>query len=322
MNSAPPLERRDLTTGPTITPLWVRPGSGGAAPSGATSAREDAARAGAAPSDAAPSGAGRTEAARTGVLLLHGACADHRSVAPLLDAFDADATILLPDLRGQGAHRLAPTTTADFTGIVDDLEVILDQTSHQGDTDARPHPWPTHWTVVGHSFGSHVAQELAARRPDLVHRLVLIGSYDQHAEPGRGERARVALTTAIVRAIPWRWFARFSARVATVDASLRPVLLDTHLAAGRTVFLELGRSGSRAKRAVDHYEMPVLVLRGAREYSRRLGEIHEAIARRSPHGRTAEIADAGHLCHEERPEEVRRLIREFLADQHEGTIPA
>ncbi len=122
---------------------------------------------------------------RRWVLFLHGACADHHTFDAQLPAFDTGDDLLLPDLRGQGRSVLAAGVTADFEGIVGDLLALLDD---QGVGSV---------TVVGHSFGSHLAQELAWRHPERVERLVLIGCYDQHAPRTAAERARVALTSAV-----------------------------------------------------------------------------------------------------------------------------
>jgi 2-succinyl-6-hydroxy-2,4-cyclohexadiene-1-carboxylate synthase len=58
-------------------------------------------------------------------------------------------------------------------------------------------------------------------------------------------------------------------------------------------------------------ELPVLAIAGARDegYVRAA----ERIADTAPHGRAAIVEDAGHAAHLQRPDEVARLIEEFLA---------
>jgi pimeloyl-ACP methyl ester carboxylesterase len=55
----------------------------------------------------------------------------------------------------------------------------------------------------------------------------------------------------------------------------------------------------------------VLAIAGARDegYVRAA----ERIADTAPHGRAAIVEDAGHAAHLQRPDEVARLIEEFLA---------
>lgn len=234
------------------------------------------------------------------VLFLHGACADHRTFDEQIGALDESTGVLLPDLRGQGESRLDPGVTADFSGVVEDLVAMIEQLGIE------------RVSLVGHSFGSHVAQELAWRHPGRVERLVLIGCYDQHRERDQAEASRVAITSAIVGALPWRVFAKFSVKVGTRDAALRTYLFETHLAAGKSTFLELGRSGSFAKHPVDRYQMPVLLIRGAHEYSATLEGIYRDIAARSDDSRIVVISDAGHICHQEQPAQVNAALVQFL----------
>src|SRR5690606_21340697 len=52
-------------------------------------------------------------------------------------------------------------------------------------------------TLLGHSIGGMVAQEVAARRPDLIERLVLCGTSPAFGKPGGDwQRAFIAQRTA------------------------------------------------------------------------------------------------------------------------------
>lgn len=235
------------------------------------------------------------------VLFLHGACADHRTFEAQVAAFDDADDLLLPDLRGQGHSVLARGARATLMEIVDDLATLLE-------TLGSPRT-----IVVGHSFGSHIAQEFAVQHPELVDRLILIGCYDQHAERDLRERFRVAVTSWTVMFTRWSRFARFSANVASHDPAIRDYLFKTHMMAGKKVFLDLGRSGSRAKRQVDRYDVPLLLIRGENEYSSVLAQTYDRIAARSAVSHLVAIPDAGHVCHQERPEETNEAIRAFCA---------
>jgi pimeloyl-ACP methyl ester carboxylesterase len=61
-------------------------------------------------------------------------------------------------------------------------------------------------------------------------------------------------------------------------------------------------------------EMPVLAIAGARDdgYSRAA----KRIASTAAHGRAAIVEEAGHAAHLQQPEEVARLLSEFLDDLH------
>ena len=91
------------------------------------------------------------------VLLLHAGIADHRMWEPQLKALEAAGhRALAPDLPGFGDAALEP-------GVVDYVAFAAAQLAGAA-------------AVVGCSFGGRIALELAAARPDLVERLVLIGA--------------------------------------------------------------------------------------------------------------------------------------------------
>jgi pimeloyl-ACP methyl ester carboxylesterase len=114
------------------------------------------------------------------VILLHGYTDTGRSFYPMLPhllALRPDLRVFALDLRGHGGSSMPPAEPcrsapeqcfrpADFAA---DVLAFMDR---QGIGRAY---------VVGHSFGSLVAQDLALARPDRVVRLVLIASFARGA---------------------------------------------------------------------------------------------------------------------------------------------
>src|SRR6188472_1846445 len=97
-----------------------------------------------------------TEPSR-GVLLLHAGIADRRMWAPQVTALEAAGhRPLAPDLPGFGDAALEPPAV-DYVGFAAGL---LDGPA----------------AVVGSSFGASIALDMAATRPELVDRLVLVGA--------------------------------------------------------------------------------------------------------------------------------------------------
>lgn len=95
------------------------------------------------------------------VLLLHGLGGDHRQALDLLPA-DLHRTRLAPDLPGHGDADLLPGEPVSFAAFAGHVAALLDA---QGLT-AVP--------VAGVSMGAGIATALAASRPDLISRLILI----------------------------------------------------------------------------------------------------------------------------------------------------
>jgi pimeloyl-ACP methyl ester carboxylesterase len=96
------------------------------------------------------------------LICLHSREDSSRSFVRFLPEIAADRSVYAPDLPGFGESDPAPTAS-----FADGARAVLDLT---GDLRLR------HVDVLGVGFGAAVALELAANRPDLVRRLVLMGT--------------------------------------------------------------------------------------------------------------------------------------------------
>jgi pimeloyl-ACP methyl ester carboxylesterase len=150
--------------------------------------------------------------------------------------------------------------------------------------------------LVGHSLGGLLAARVAARRPELVRRLVLI------APAGIPARGHLAHTLPLAHAV-----ARLRPRFA-------PVLVRDALRAGpRGLY-----AGARAAVSTDLRDelgtvsAPTLLVWGERD---RLVPVRnaEAWAEALPDARVELVPRAGHVPMVERPEELSRLLWDFLA---------
>jgi pimeloyl-ACP methyl ester carboxylesterase len=197
--------------------------------------------------------------------------------------------------------------------------------------------WPVH--LVGNSLGGAVATRLAARRPDLVRTLTLISP----ALPDLRLR-RMSFQVSLVGLPglgPWLMdrLTAFSAEqrtTATVhDLFAEPVLMhpgrfrdevaevarrdalgyqhDVLIRSTRAIVAEYLRPGPRSLwRDAARVTAPVLVIHGSAD---RL--VNPAMARRAQRAfrtvRTVVLPRTGHVAMMERPAEVTRLMREFIA---------
>lgn len=149
--------------------------------------------------------------------------------------------------------------------------------------------------LVGHSLGGLLAARLAARRPELVHRLVLIAP------------AGIPLRRPFAHAVPLvRELGRVRPRFATTlvrDAFRAGPLLLARAHAAATTDLRADLASVRA---------PTLIVWGARD--RLLPATNAAPwAEALPHARVELLARAGHVPMVDEPDEVSRLLRAFLA---------
>ena len=234
------------------------------------------------------------------VLLLHAGIADRRMWAPQLDALEAAGHHpLAPDLPGFGDAALEP-------GIVDYVGFAAGHLDGPG-------------AVVGCSFGGRVALELALARPDLVDRLVLIapglGSWDwsEDAQAGfaeeeealeRGDLAAAAAQQAGMWLAPGAPEEIRSLTVAmTVRSYEQQLPLDGKV---RTAWPQ-----PSAERRLGELDLPTLVVVGAEDLPD-LRTICARLAAEIPRARLEVVEGAGHLPSLERPDELNRLLLEFL----------
>jgi pimeloyl-ACP methyl ester carboxylesterase len=150
--------------------------------------------------------------------------------------------------------------------------------------------------LVGHSLGGLLAARVAATRPELVERLVLI------APAGIPVRGRLAHALPLAHAL------------AQMGPRFAPVLVRDALRAGPVGLW----AGARAAVTTDlrddltHLRARTLLVWGERDHLVPVSSA-DAWAAALPDARVELIAGAGHVPMVERPEELSRVLRDFLA---------
>ena len=119
------------------------------------------------------------------VMVLHGWFGDHHAWAPTYALLDEQAfTYACPDYRGYGASR-AIEGRHTIAEIAADALALADALGWE------------RFSLLGHSMGGMVAQEVVARRPELVSRLILCGTSPAFGKPdGDWQRRFVAERSA------------------------------------------------------------------------------------------------------------------------------
>jgi 2-hydroxy-6-oxonona-2,4-dienedioate hydrolase len=224
-------------------------------------------------------------------VLVHGVGVSSRYFLPTAGRLAASCSVYAPDLPGFGrSERLAGRPTV--RRLADVLEEWLDAAGL-----ARPA------VLVGNSFGCQLLVELAARRPERVARLVLVGpTIDRHARSFVRQAGRLALD--LTREPPGLL------AVEALDYTL-------HVAkSGLAGFVEMLRDPMEKK--LPDVQAPTLVVRGARDPIVPRAWAEE-VAATLPRGRLAEVAGAPHAVNYAAPDELVRLTLVFLA-QREGAL--
>ncbi|MGN6125873.1 MAG: alpha/beta fold hydrolase [Humibacter sp.] len=116
------------------------------------------------------------EGTEPAVVILHGLAGSGREFIPTARAL-AGRKVVLVDQRGHGHSTRIPVDVSRAAFVRDVVMVIETETSEPVD-------------LIGQSMGAHTAMLVAADRPEVVHRLVLLegneggGSFDEHDKLG------------------------------------------------------------------------------------------------------------------------------------------
>lgn len=250
----------------------------------------------------AVSGGGADDAAGAGttVLLLHAGIADHRMWAPQLDALEAAGRrVVVPDLPGFGEAALEPGTV-DYVAYA---AGVLDGPA----------------AVVGCSFGGRIALELALARPDLVERLVLVASalgewqWSEEAQAGFAEE-EAAIERGDLDAAAEQQARMWLAPGATPEVRRLTAAMTLRSYEQQLPMEDQVRATwpeSPAAGRLDEIRMPTLVVVGDEDLED-IKAIAAKLAAGIPGARVETIEGAGHLPGLERPDELNRLLLEFL----------
>ncbi len=226
--------------------------------------------------------------------------------------------VLIPGLMNDGwvwRHQLGPLSRLGPVTIArnDGCETLGGMAERLLDATAGP------LCLVGHSMGGRVALEAVARARDRIARLVLLdtgaaGATDAEAE-GRLALAALALDEGMA-AVAARWLPPMlgaKARgdmglVAGITAMLMRCAPEDFGAQQRALLSRPDRSALLGEVAC-----PTLLAAGS-EDAWSPPEAHRAMAANMPDARAEEIGGSGHMVPVEAPEQLTRLLLDFLGE--------
>lgn len=241
------------------------------------------------------------------LVLLHGAVCDSRVWRVEIEAFAADHTVIAWDTPGCGESSDPPDGygMGDYArclaGLIDALDL-----------------GPTH--LLGHSWGTGLALELAHRRPELVDTLVLVGAYAGWAGslPPDEIHRRLDFAHQLADSIP----SGFDPR--SVPGLFSDAMPPDRAAELASIMSDIRPTGTRnmaeAFAASDQGEMlgsidaPTLLVYGDQDI-RSPVEVGEALHRALSHSTLTVLPGLGHECYLEDAARFEAAVRPFL-DAH------
>ncbi len=232
------------------------------------------------------------------IVFLHGFTDSWFSYSEVIKHLDPRQRMFLLDQRGHGSSSTAEQyRVSDFA---DDVVAFIRAKGLQK------------ITLVGHSMGSLIAQRVAALIPDLIARLVLIGSAaNPHTEDLDGFLEAV---NALQDPVPEAFARDF--QVSTIYRPLPAGFLDQAVAesmklSARTWQLALADMLVTTS-ALDQIQMPTLIMWGDQDTVFSYAE-QEKLARGIPDAELLVYKETGHALQWEQPEQFARDLEAFIA---------
>jgi len=266
------------------------------------------------------------------LVMVHGWMDVAASFQFVVDAFAQDHYVIAPDWRGFGLTQVPPTDNYWFPDYYADLDFLLDHFSPDAPVD-----------LVGHSMGGTISMIYSGSRPARIRRLVNLEGFGMApTQPSQApqryarwmdelkalHRGNTTLTVydsadAVARRLMKTntrltqdkadWLARQWARP---DAQGKWHILGDP--AHKVVNAQL----YRVDEVLETYKCitaPTLVVQAGDDSltpwwqgAYTLADYHERL-RNVPNCRSVQIADSGHMLHHDKPQEVARLVEEFIA---------
>lgn len=242
------------------------------------------------------------------VLLINGLGAAAADWGPLADALAPHVRLITFDNRGAGRSTV-PTQPFPLERMADDAAAVL-----------AAHGVPAA-AVIGHSMGGMIAQLLAVRRPELVERLVLIGTHAgaKSAVPATPEARAVLFPKEKLprEELVRRQFSvyvapRFLAEQRETFERMVALRLE-HLMPLEAWELQLQAIlASERRELVRGIRAPTLILHG-REDALIPFANGEMLRDLIPGARLVALEECGHMVNWEKPAEAAAAILDFLA---------
>ena len=219
-------------------------------------------------------------------------------------AFSEHFNVITPDLPGYGLNnqQQSPETIGGYA------DYILGELDKQG-IDS--------FDLLGHSMGGMIAQEMVARAPQRVNKLILYGTGPIGVMPGRFESIEESKQRLIddgieitARRISAKWFVGGADCCAYKGCADIAVQASTQAALAGLTAMEAW-SG---KEALSRIASPTLVLWGDRDQSYQWA-LPEILWREIPDTSLSVVPGCSHAVHLEKPDLFNAILLDFLMEK-------
>jgi pimeloyl-ACP methyl ester carboxylesterase len=255
------------------------------------------------------------------IIMIHGFRGTHHGLAKIAESLGDEYSLVVPDIPGFGEGETLKHY--DLASYVAWLHRLVK--SHKG--SSRP-------ILLGHSFGSIIAASYAARYPKTIAKLILVNPIGAPALEGpRGILTKLAqgyywLGSILPEKAARRWLATKSivfimstTMAKTSDKTLRKWIHQQHYTyfstfhSAASVSEAFTTSVSHSVRDIaSNITPPTLLIAGDKDDITPL-PVQEELHRLMPTSTLRVIKNVGHLTHYETPNEVAKIVQDFIKSE-------
>ncbi len=235
------------------------------------------------------------------VVLTHGAAIDHREFEPQLPALTEEYRLLAWDVRSHGLSR--PSRPGfSIRRAVEDIVALMDEAGY-GQA-----------TLLGHSMGGNIGQEVVFHYPDRIQALAMLGCTCNTCKLSTLETLGVRMAPAILRLYPYELLKRQSAQASSVKPEVQQWLYQAFGQMTKEEFVAI----LTATILCLHYEpdyritRPMLLAHGNGDRTGNIRKVAPRWAARDPNCHYVVIPEAGHAANLDNPGYFNNVLIEFL----------
>lgn len=235
------------------------------------------------------------------IIMLHGYSDSWYSYSPVMPLLDSRYRIIALDQRGHGASD-QPEGGYELKTLAGDVVALMDELKIR------------RATIVGHSMGSLVAQQMGLIAPDRIERLVLVGSGTTFERMNAVNEFAEAVN-ALTDPVSLHFIRDF--QVSTIHHPVPPAFLDsaigesTRLTARVWKALLAGMLGTPEADGLAANGIPTLLVWGEHDSVFPM-EDRDALAAELRDAERIDYQATGHAVHWERPEQFAEDLDEFI----------
>jgi len=232
------------------------------------------------------------------VVFTHGATVDHHEWDATLPLVGEHFRVLTWDMRGHGLSRPA---TFHLAEAVDDLLALLDR------LEVREA------TLVGHSMGGNLHQEVVFHHPERVKALAMLDCTWNFKQLSASDKFWLKLADPIFKLYPYKTLINQSLAVSATSKESQELLRKSMQLLSKEEYVHILMDASLCLRYEPDYKItqPLLLMIGDKEAT---GNIRKAMPLWAKHDGVdlVVIPNAKHAANLDQPEIFQRLLLDFL----------